>query len=317
MILQALVLIVVSLVSCVASAQSDSAESRRGVEAEARVHFERGVELYREGSYDAALAEFERTNQLAPNYRILYNLAQVQAERHEYIEAVKLLNQYTQAGGSQISAERKQAVAQDLEKLHQRISALTVEVSVPGAEVFVNDVSVGRSPLPEPVQVNVGTCKIRAEKPGFIARTQTIVVAGADQPRVSFTLVAEPRIASTARTTTIKTNDMMPFWISAGAAVALGGATGVFGGLALNANHDLDQKLNSFPTQSQELDSARRKVRTMAALTDGFGAGAIVAAGAAVYFLIMPPEHTEVVPTTGVHARVSPTLTGMNVSGTF
>jgi hypothetical protein len=91
----------------------------------------------------------------------------------------------------------------------------------------------------------------------------------------------------------------------------------VFGALALNANHDLDQALDHYPTTSEDLNSKRSKLRTMAGLTDGFGAGAIVAAGAAVYFLIVPPEHTEVVPTSGVHARISPTPTGMSVSGTF
>jgi hypothetical protein len=116
---------------------------------------------------------------------------------------------------------------------------------------------------------------------------------------------------------TIKTRSMTPFWISFGATVALGCTAGVFGALALNANHDLDQALSTFPTDQQSVDAARSKVRTMAALTDGFAAASIVAAGTAVYFLISPPEHTELAPANGLHARLTPTPTGLSMSGTF
>jgi hypothetical protein len=152
------------------------------------LHFERGVDLYREGSFDAALAEFQRTGQLAPNYKILYNLTQVQAERHESVIAVQFLTEYLQKGGSEIQAERRQSVMQDLEKLRQRISPLTVEVSVEGAEVFVNDVLAGRSSLTGSVPVNVGTCRVRAEI-GFLTRSQTVNSVGGESSRIALTLV--------------------------------------------------------------------------------------------------------------------------------
>jgi hypothetical protein len=191
-------------------------------------------------------------------------------------------------------------------------------VSVAGAEVFVNDVSVGRSPLQEAVLVNVGTCRVRAEKAGYVTKLETIQVAGADRPRIELNLAAAPVVAQHgARQETIKSADMTPFWISLSATVVLGGATGVFGALALSANHDLDHQLNQFPAQRDSIDSTRQKVKTMAALTDAFGAATIVAAGSALYFLIAPPEHTEVVPVSGVHARLSPAPNGLALSGTF
>lgn len=314
MILQAIVLIIVSLVTGVVSAQSDS-KSSASTATEARLHFDRGVELYREGSLDAALAEFERSNQLAPNYKILYNLAQVQAERHEYVAAIKLLNEYLRRGGSDVPPDRRQAATDDIEKLRQRTSSLSVTVSVSGAELFVNDVSVGRAPLPEPVLVNVGSCRVRAEKAGYVTKTQTLQVAGAEQLQVDIVLTAAPQLAQ--RQTTVTTHSMTPFWISLGATVVLGGTTAVVGALALGANHDLDQELNHFPAQRDSVDSARHKVKTMAALTDGFGAATLLGAGTAIYFLLAPPESTEVVRTSGVHARLSPTPTGASLSGTF
>jgi hypothetical protein len=313
--------IVVSLfslaVAVVASAQTNSSPSSSASGTEARLHFERGVELYSEGSYDAALAEFERSNQLAPNYKLLYNLAQVQAERHEYVAAVKLMTQYLDAGGDEISLQRRQTVADDMEKLRQRIAQLTIDVNVDGADVFVNDVALGKSPIVEPVSINAGSCRVRADKAGYVSKTQTITVAGADQPRVALKLVAEPVVAQHSDRQAITTRDMTPFWIGLSATVVFGGTTAVFGAVALGANHDLDKDLNRLPAQPNDIDASRKKVRTMAAMTDAFGAATIVAAGAALYFLVAPPEHTEVVPTSGVHARLSPTPNGLLVSGMF
>jgi hypothetical protein len=193
---------------------------------------------------------------------------------------------------------------------------LNITVNLPGAEVFVNDESVGQAPLAEPVLVNAGSCRVRAEKPGFVAKVQTLTVAGAERVRVAFELVAAP---SLARTTTVHSKNMTPFWISLGATVVLGGTTAVMGGLTLSANHDLDQRLNRLPADQDAVESARGKVKTMSGMTDGFGAATAAASIATLYFLIWPPDETEVIRATsdGVHARLAPAPGGVVVSGTF
>jgi len=99
---------------------------------EARERFQRGVALYREGSFDAALAEFRRAYEIAPNYRILYNLAQVQVERHDSVAALSLFGQYLQQGGSELDAERRAQVERDMQSLRGRVVDLTVECNVAG-----------------------------------------------------------------------------------------------------------------------------------------------------------------------------------------
>ena len=42
-------------------------------QAEARAHFSRGVEFYKEGDYRTALIEFKRAYEVLPNYKVLYN----------------------------------------------------------------------------------------------------------------------------------------------------------------------------------------------------------------------------------------------------
>src|SRR5689334_18946072 len=80
----------------------------------ARAHFERGAEHYSEGDFDAALAEFQRSYELSPTYKLLFNLAQVQMERRDYAAAASLYADYLRSGGTAISAERSHAVEQDL-----------------------------------------------------------------------------------------------------------------------------------------------------------------------------------------------------------
>jgi hypothetical protein len=45
---------------------------------DAEAHFHRNVDLYKDSDYGGALVEFQRAYDLAPNYRVLFNLGQTQ-----------------------------------------------------------------------------------------------------------------------------------------------------------------------------------------------------------------------------------------------
>jgi hypothetical protein len=322
-ITRALILLIVSLSARTVCADAPSLPSKVSLEtdSEARQHFDRGVELYRESSFDAALVEFERTYQLTGSYKLLYNLAQVQAERHAYVEAYKLLTEYLSKGGTDVPNERRQAVLQDLAKFKQRTATLTIAVNVDGAEVFVNDVSRGISPLSASILVDVGKCQVRAEKAGYERAVQQVAAAGSERHHVSLTLAKAAAAAATAPVTPAQsepqtTANLTPFWIALGATAVLGATTATFAGLAVGADHDLNDVVARVPSQAGELDSARSKLRTFAALTDGFGAATLVAAGFAVYFILDAPSTKERRPA-DVRAQVKATPTGVSLTGTF
>jgi tetratricopeptide (TPR) repeat protein len=54
---------------------------------EARERFQRGVELYKEGDYRAALLEFRHAYRLSPNPVVLFNIAQSHYELRDYAGA--------------------------------------------------------------------------------------------------------------------------------------------------------------------------------------------------------------------------------------
>ena len=122
-----------------------------------RDHFNRGVEYVQDGDLKGALIEFKRAYAVAANYRVLYNLGQVENELREYTEAQAYFQRYLKDGGDDIPAARRREVEALLGKLAGRIATLTIETDVPGAELFVDGVSIGKSPLSGPVRVSTGS----------------------------------------------------------------------------------------------------------------------------------------------------------------
>ncbi|MBC7017820.1 tetratricopeptide repeat protein, partial [Salmonella enterica subsp. enterica serovar Enteritidis] len=112
---------------------------------EGRTRFNRGIELYKEGNFHAALAEFRAAYAAAPSYRIHYNLGQTLYQLQDYAGAVRAFEQYLAEGGDKIEADRKKEVDADLAKLRPRVAKLVFVVNVPAAEVSVDDEPRGQA----------------------------------------------------------------------------------------------------------------------------------------------------------------------------
>src|SRR5664279_2435322 len=89
----------------VTMAETTSAEESDSTRA--AVRFQRAVELYREGSYEGALAEFSKAYQISPSYLVLYNIAQTQYALHDFVGSYKSLMQYLAEGGGGIPGARR------------------------------------------------------------------------------------------------------------------------------------------------------------------------------------------------------------------
>lgn len=287
------------LTSAAAMSWSFDGRAQASNQAMAAEHFERGLELYQEGSLDAALVEFERAYEAVPDFRVLYNLAQVQMQRGEYVEAIALFERYIHDGGSSIAAERKVEVEQDLEKLNARVARLWVESNAEGAELYINGKSIGLLPLSQPVLINSGVCDIRVAKAGFEPRLHQVKVAGGEQPRVSLPLtpIAQPTVSAapsaqmSARTRT-EAVSYTPFWVSFATAAVLGGASAGLGYWALQRRDDMDDELAKLPANRDLVEARSNDVERFSLWADVCGAAAVVAGGTALYFLISPSKTT-------------------------
>lgn len=256
---------------------------------EASEHFQRGVEFSKDGDFEAALVEFKRAYELSPNYRVLYNLGQTSRELRDYAGALKSFQQYLKEGGNDVAKRDK--VEAWVEELKGKVAKVSVNVNVPGAEITVDDVSVGRSPLKEPVVVNAGKRKVSATLSGYTPMQRYVDLAGTDSKSVDIELAP---IGSTSGggdkdkgggepPPPPKKASPAPWIALAGTGVA-GILTGVFGGLALSAKSDFQKALDTFPGNAKDIEAKRSKTKTFAATADVLGG--ITGAGAVVTIVL-------------------------------
>ena len=255
-----------------------------------RSHFEKGVEYFQDGDLRAALIEFKRAYVASPNYRVLYNLGQVCAELREYAEAQRYFQRYLTDGAGEIDPGRKREVEGTLVKLAGRIATLVLSCNVQGAEISIDDVVVGKSPMSEPVRVSAGTRRISALISGRPRVTRVVEAAGGDTLVVQLDLTEPlPVEGGAAERTTQEpaANSGGPgaeLWVGLGAgALAIG--AGVMAYLAsVDAGHYRDAVRRK--TTPDELEFLHDRATTKALVTDILlGATAVTATVAIVLAL--------------------------------
>lgn len=156
---------------------------------EARVHYRHGVKLYEEGAYEAARTELERAYQLAPTYKLLYNLALVQMKLGDFAGARSSFRGYLDEGGREIPAARRAEVDRSLLELEGRVARLEVITNVAGVGVVVDDRPVGTTPLDGPIRLNPGLHRLTASKEGLTTEKREIELTNGESARVSLQLV--------------------------------------------------------------------------------------------------------------------------------
>jgi len=315
----------------IAFAAPSVAHAQNGAPTEqARSHFARGVELFKEGDFRAALIEFQRAYDAAPNYKVLYNLGQTSLELQDYAGALKAFRGYLDQGGKDVPAQRRAQVETDLHKLESRIARVEVTVNVEGADVLVDDVPVAKTPLREPLIVSEGRRKITVSKTGLAPVSRVVDIAGGDRPTVTLELgesgtaqkepppppppnplqnapILEPGPAAPTRG-----GPSTGFWVGLTVTGALGVATGVLGTLALFAKADFDSKVSQLDVTTQQVDDARSKTRAFALATDITGGVAIAAAITTVVLAFTTSSKKE---SEHAHAVVGPGSLG--IAGSF
>lgn len=287
--------------------------------AEARVRYDRGRQLYADGAFEQALLEFERAYQLAPAYRILYNIAQVAMILNDHPKAICAFEAYLTQGN--VEPERTSQVEAELGKLRGRVAYLTIQANVEGAEITLDDLDLGKSPLEKPVMVNAGRHRVRAKRSGLIGDETSVTLAGQDRATVALELrqpasgetqnivVPTPPAPGTPQPPPPKpeTSYVWIGWVVTGSLTAAAVATGL---ATLDASSSLGELRETPGVTRAALDDQQSKARTLGIVTDVLAASAIVSGGVTLYFQIAESMEGE-----SVTATVSPT--GIGLKGRF
>jgi hypothetical protein len=288
-------------VTHVAAAQDKAADADK--------RFNQGVALYKQGDLAAALVEFKKAYELAPNFKVLYNIGQLYAQVADYAGAIRSYQQYLNDGGANVPAKRKVEVQAEIRRLGASVAKVSILSDTKGVELSVDDAPVGNAPLPEAVLVNPGKHRVTATKAGQAPVTKPLTAKAGESLTVVFdfapaqepTLAAaappekpkepepeKPREAASARdkpapATSTATSTPWVGWAVTG---ALGVGAIVTGIVARGAVSDYEDKKGTFGVTKGELEDAQGTARTWVYITAGLGAATLVAAGLSLYWTL-------------------------------
>ena len=257
----------------------------------ARVHYERGLQLFNEENYDAALFEFDRAYELAPSYKILYNMGRIQRQQNNYAAAMRSYTRYLHEGGANGPADRRKEVETEITVLKPRVANIKVIVNVDAADVYADDIPVctatiesacvGKSPLQAPIIVNGGRHKITATKKGYAPATSLVSVVGSDEIEVKLDLVSYDRPVAPPKNPWVLPTIIG--WSVTGAGLVTGIITG---SMANSAADDQKGAVDRFGVTRSELDTAKDDTKTIATVTDAVFIGTGVVAAVSTYLTI-------------------------------
>ncbi len=313
--------------ACAIVLPRDARAQQGGVD-EGRTRFTRGIDLYKEGNFHAALAEFRAAYAAAPSFRIHYNLGQTLFQLQDYAGAVRAFEQYLTEGADKIDAERKREVDGDLAKLRPRVAQLTFVVNVPVAEVSVDDEPRGKVQK-LPILVSAGRRRISMTASGYQTETRVLDVAGAQRLDLTFELkpiggvVAFPggaRSSEPAEYPRSRPKSRTPFYVGLVTTGVLGVGTGAMA-IVTASNHSAYDKALNVPQNGQGIADARTSTRTTALAADILGGATVLAAGLTIVAFALTSGEEPV--TTALRAPPKPALrpvvgpSAVGLAGTF
>jgi len=286
---------------------------------EAGERYARGLSLYGDGDFLLALVEFERAYQLSNNYKVLYNIGQVRIQLGRYAKAKEALEEYLKAGGSNLSAERTQAVNKDLATLAERTATLKVVTKEAGADISLDGKVIATSPLKEALIVDAGEHNLVLHKPGFYDSAQSVTLAGHDQLELEVELKPIP-IATAGKPLDGQPAAVAPhkpartaMWVSWAATGTLAATAGIVGYFGISKANELESMRTEYGVTRSELAKTESQARTLLTVSTVATGLAVAAGGVALYFTLKGPSEKPA--PSGVALGIAPD--GLRLRGSF
>jgi hypothetical protein len=134
---------------------------------EARAEYDSALVLYEDGDFASASLKFQRAHTLSRDVRLLWNAAAAEKQLRRYARMYLLVSRYLKDGETTLTPAEKADGTDLLRTVEQFVAHLTVNVNEPGAELFVDGVSIATLPTSEPLVADMGTRKFALKKAGF------------------------------------------------------------------------------------------------------------------------------------------------------
>jgi hypothetical protein len=283
----------------------------------ARRHFAQGVQFYNAGDYKLSLIEFRRSYENSKNYRILYNIGQVNQQLGNYTNALAALEGYLREAGEDVAEERKSEVLASILTLRSRVAHVRIVSNVDTPEVLVDGFPVDMKNTGGDVALDPGDHRIELRKPGYQSNGTVVALAAGDANSVRIDL---PRIAATPRVATHASRlppqrDNTWLWIGWTTTAVTAVGAGITGLLALTQANDLANLRNAPGSTQTQRDEVGGRAKAFALTSDVLTVTALAAGATSLYLTFhsdkVPSEHAA--PTT----RLAVTAGGLRLEQTF
>jgi hypothetical protein len=287
--------------------------------------FNRGLALYKEGSLDAALVEFQGAYQITPSWKILYNIGMVHRDKKDYRQALAAFDRFLLEGGREIDPQKRKEVEKEVATLRGFVGTLSIVTTPPGATVRIDDDPPMTSPS-RPITVNSGYHRVIVTMSGYRDASENVPVAGQENKRFEIALQPLPPGGTTVVVGPPPEEpspwDEVSFaLIGVTGALAIG--AGITGGLAFAGAQEIPETTFVGDTPSEELESDRTTVQALAITTDVLiGSAAAALAATFIFTYVHEPETPEPAPQPGApppppvaKLRVGPMGAGLAVQG--
>lgn len=254
--------------------------------ARARALYAEGLERLEKDDARGAITAFEKAYALRPAAVILYNVAVAHIALDQPVEAVRAL-EAALAGTPALRAARAEQARALLAAQLEKVGTLTVTCNEEGADVFVDGVAVGKTPLAAPIRVAAGRHSVTVRKGGFEEQRQSLDLAAGKLTTLATTLSATPvrsgwlRLSSQLPGTDVFVGDQ---WV---------GRTPLAGTVALQAGSPqrIELRRQGYLTAAETVTAAEGQ-EVSVTLTPVEDKGAVVSLGSALDLQLAQPDAT-------------------------
>lgn len=233
----------------------------------AKVHFNKGVKLYKSNDFTGALVEFQKAYEIKPNYTVLYNIAQCMMGLEQYREALETFEQYLEDGGDKIKKKRQEEVQEYISRIYDVLSHLMLTIDQYGALIIIDEETVGKTPHPGIIFLDAGPHTVRVEKEGYETFEEELLLSRGEKFSLQVSLKQEldeagpePEPETPAEGPSRKKISPVPFYVLVGATGALAIGFAVTGGLAVKKKNEFEDCYQDDPDCWRPLKDDHRKL---------------------------------------------------------
>jgi hypothetical protein len=139
----------------------------QSLQGEARSEYDSAILLYEDGDFQNASLKFQRAYALSNDPRLLWNAAAAEKQLRHYPRMYILVSRYLREAAATLTQQEKADATALLQTVESFVSHLTVNVTPPGAELFIDEVAITKLPTNEPILADMGPRRFRIHKDGY------------------------------------------------------------------------------------------------------------------------------------------------------